>query len=134
MPMAIARSRESVKTLVRIDSVAGMMSAAPTPMTARAPTSWPTPFENAATADATAKITRPIVSAPRRPKRSPSAPAVSSRPANTSVYASTTHCRPLVLVPSSRSSVGSATLTIVLSITITSRLTQSTASVIHRRS
>ena len=38
-PMASARSRVSVKTLVRIDSVAGMISAAPMPMTARAPMS-----------------------------------------------------------------------------------------------
>ena len=35
-PMASARSRASVNTLVRIDSVAGMISAAPMPMTARA--------------------------------------------------------------------------------------------------
>ena len=40
MPIAIARSRAFVNTLVRIDSVAGMISAAPTPITARAPTSW----------------------------------------------------------------------------------------------
>ena len=39
MPMAIARSRASVKTLVRSESVAGMMNAAPAPMTARAVTS-----------------------------------------------------------------------------------------------
>ena len=35
-PIASARSRVSVNTLVRIDSVAGMISAAPMPMTARA--------------------------------------------------------------------------------------------------
>ena len=39
-----------------------------------------------------------------------------------------------MLVPRSRTRVGSATLTIVLSITITSRLTQSTARVSQRRS
>ena len=37
------------------------------------------------------------VSAPLRPNRSPRLPAVSSRPANTSVYASTTHWRSLTL-------------------------------------
>ena len=36
MPIAIARSRAFVNTLVRIESVAGMISAAPTPITARA--------------------------------------------------------------------------------------------------
>ena len=35
-PMASARSRASVNTLVRIERVAGMISAAPMPMTARA--------------------------------------------------------------------------------------------------
>ncbi len=48
MPIAIARSRGSVKTLVMIERVAGMMSAAPRPITARAPTSSFTPPENAA--------------------------------------------------------------------------------------
>ena len=36
IPIAIARSRASAKTLMSSDSVAGMMSAAPAPMTARA--------------------------------------------------------------------------------------------------
>ena len=36
MPIAIARSRVSVKTLISSESVAGMMNAAPAPMTARA--------------------------------------------------------------------------------------------------
>ena len=40
MPIAIARSRVSVKTLVSSESVAGMMNAAPAPITARAITSW----------------------------------------------------------------------------------------------
>src|SRR3954447_23514235 len=39
-PIALARSLGSVNTLVRIDSVAGMTRAAPTPMTARAAMSW----------------------------------------------------------------------------------------------
>ena len=134
MPIAMARSRGTVKTLVMIESVAGMISAAPSPITARAPTSWLTPPEKAAAPDATPKITRPMVSAPLRPNRSPSAPKVRRKPANTSVYESTTHCSPVMLVPRSFWRVGSATLTMVLSITITRRLTQSTARVSHRRS
>ena len=43
MPMAVARSRVSVKTLIRSDSVAGMMKAAPAPMIARAAISPSTP-------------------------------------------------------------------------------------------
>ena len=35
MPIAVARSRASVKTLISSESVAGMMNAAPAPMTAR---------------------------------------------------------------------------------------------------
>ena len=43
MPIAIARSRVSVKTLISSESVAGMMNAAPAPMTARATMSPSTP-------------------------------------------------------------------------------------------
>ena len=38
-PIAFARSRGSWNTLVMIESVAGMMNAAPTPMSARVPIS-----------------------------------------------------------------------------------------------
>jgi hypothetical protein len=85
IPIANARSRASVNTLVRIDRVAGMMNAAAPPMTARAPTSWPTPVVNAATADAAPNTASPRVRARRRPKRSPSVPASSRRPAKTRV-------------------------------------------------
>ncbi len=83
--MAIARARSfgSVKMLVMIDKVAGMTKAAPRPMTERAPMSWPEDPEIAARPDATAKMTRPSCSAPRRPKRSPRAPAVRRSPAKT---------------------------------------------------
>ena len=83
--MASARSRASVNTLVRIESVAGMISAAPMPMTARAPMSALTLPENAAAAEAPPKTTRPTVNALLRPKRSPRLPAVSSSPAKTRV-------------------------------------------------
>ena len=83
--MAIALPRScGGKTLVRIDSVAGMTNAAPRPMTAR-----PTMIavgavaERRRTASRTGTPTRPACSAPLRPKRSPMVPAVSSRPAKT---------------------------------------------------
>ena len=84
IPMARPRSLGSVKMLVMIDNVAGMMNAAPMPMNAREMMSCVTPSESAALVDATANITSPIINAPLRPKRSPRLPAVSSRPANTS--------------------------------------------------
>ncbi len=68
------------------------------------------------------------------PNRSPRLPAVSRRPANTSVYASTIHCSWLLVASRSRTIVGMATLRIVLSSTITSRLKQRTARIHHRRS
>ena len=68
----------------------------------------------------------------RRPKRSPSAPARSSRPANTRVYASTTHWSSATSASRSRTRVGSATLTMVLSMTIASRLAHRTPSAAHR--
>ena len=65
MPIAMARSRASVKTLVRSDSVAGMMSAAPTPITARAAIELTDAAANAAAADATPNTTRPTSSVRR---------------------------------------------------------------------
>ena len=84
IPIARPRSFGSVKMLVMIDNVAGMMNAAPIPMNARDTMSCVTPSDIAAVADAIAKSTSPIISAPLRPKRSPRLPAVSSSPANTS--------------------------------------------------
>ena len=67
MPIAIARSRASVKTLISSDSVAGMMNAAPAPMTARARMSSSTPPANAAAAEATPEDREPASSVRRRP-------------------------------------------------------------------
>ena len=83
MPIALPRSSRG-KTFVMIDSVAGMISAAPTPIAARIAISW---FALSATSTArlaVPKIARPAWSARLRPKRSPSVPMVRSRPAKTS--------------------------------------------------
>ncbi len=85
MAMARARSAGMVNTLVTIDSVAGMISAAPRPMRQRVAMSWPADPAKADATEPSPKTTRPAVRAPRRPKRSPRLPAVSSRPAKTSV-------------------------------------------------
>ncbi len=82
--MAFCRSVGSVKTLVRIDSVAGNTKAAPSPMTARVAVSWPADPARADSPEPAAKIQRPTVRVPRRPNLSPMLPAVRSRPAKTS--------------------------------------------------
>ena len=68
-----------------------MTSDAPTPMTARNPISTCGSETHMAAAEAPPKIASPINSARRRPNRSPSAPAGSSRAANASEYASMIH-------------------------------------------
>src|SRR6476620_2011747 len=112
----IARPRSSAgKTLVRIDSVDGMISAPPTPIRARLAISALDVWEKADSVDPTPKITRPSASAFRRPYRSDRLPVVSSSPAKTKTYASTIHWSWLLVAPRSRDSVGNATLRIVLS-------------------
>ena len=82
--IAPARSRAG-NTAVRIDSVAGMTNAPPTPISARAAISVAESPDRAAQAEPEAKMTRPSSSARRRPNRSPSAPAMTSSAANVSV-------------------------------------------------
>ena len=84
MAMALVRSSGG-KTLTRIDSVDGMMNAAPTPIDRPAGDELPHRVDSGGRARTpTRKSTRPNCSAPLRPKRSPRAPVVNSRPANTS--------------------------------------------------
>ena len=84
-PMALPRSLGSWKMLVSSDRVAGMISAAPTPIEARVKISSVAPVARPDRIEPTPKMTRPTISALLRPKRSPTLPMVSSRPANTSV-------------------------------------------------
>jgi hypothetical protein len=133
IPIALGRSSAG-KTFVRMESVVGMMSAPPMPMSALVAISMFADSANADASEPAPKITRPATSAPRRLKRSPSAPMVSRRPAKTSVYESTIHWSWLLLELSSRSIVGRATLRIVLSKEMTSRETERTTNVHQRRS
>ena len=133
IPMARPRSLGSVKRLVRIESVAGMMSAAPIPMHARAAITCVVSAANAAATDDVPNTSNPMVSARLRPKRSPRLPAVRSRPANTSTYASTIHWRSDVDAWRSRASVGSAMLRIEPSIPITIKLKHRTPRLHQRR-
>ena len=83
--IARARSRGLPNTLTRIESVVGMMSAPPTPITARLATSSPVEPDSAAPTEPPRNVTIPATSAGRRPNRSPRLPAVSNKPANTTV-------------------------------------------------
>ena len=125
--------------LVMIDRVAGMMNAPPTPISARVAMSCSADVAIADAIEPTPKMTIPSWRAPRRPKRSPRLPAVSRRPANTSVYESIIHCSSLfdAFSPpwlSGRASVGTATFRMELSRTMMRRLKQSAPRIHHRRS
>src|SRR3954447_15947447 len=63
MPMALPRSAGLVKTLVRIDSVDGMMNAAPMPMSARVPMSIVADVANADATDPMPNTESPNASA-----------------------------------------------------------------------
>ena len=84
-PIALARFTGSVKMLVINDRVVGKMTAAPTPIAARAAISASAVFTWDATADVIAKSASPALSQPRRPKRSDRLPIDSISPAMTSV-------------------------------------------------
>ena len=80
MAIALGRSSEG-KMFVRIDSVVGMIPAAPTPISARDAISSVALPDRAASTEPIANVTSPATRARRRPKRSPSVPAASSSPA-----------------------------------------------------
>ena len=84
MPIARWRSRCCLNMSVMIANVDGIISAAPTPMVARAAISMGTEPEKAAHAEAPAKAARPAMNVRFRPTRSARLPATSSSPANTS--------------------------------------------------
>ena len=84
MPMALGCSSRS-KTFIRTARVAGITKAAPRPITARKVISSPGEPENAASAEPMPNTTSPPSSTFLRPSRSPSRPAVNSRPAKTRV-------------------------------------------------
>jgi hypothetical protein len=63
-----------------MERVAGMISAAPTPMPTRAAMSASIDVDSAATTEVPPNTTSPSVSMRRRPKRSPRPPASSSSP------------------------------------------------------
>ena len=84
-PMAFARFTGSAKMFVINDRVVGKITAAPTPIAARAQINALAESTCDATADVIAKTASPALSQPRRPKRSLRLPIDNIRPAMTSV-------------------------------------------------
>ena len=89
MPMALTEPHAAIalgrsdagKTSAMMDSVLGIMNAAPTPMNARSAMSCVALVTSGASAEPTPNSARPMTSISRRPYRSDRAPASSSRPA-----------------------------------------------------
>ena len=122
-------------TWARIDSVAGITNAAPTPITARAPIKLLAELDNAANTDAAPNTIRPPFSASAAPV------AVTERPGRQQEPGEHEAVRvddPLQRARARRAGratrVGNATLRLAFATTIITRLRQSTASVHHRRS
>ncbi len=133
MPKARCRSRLSGNMFPMMDSVDGLISAAPMPIEARAAISAPIEPARAAQVDPARKNTSPARNVRLRPNRSASEPATSSRPAKTSTYASVTHCNWLVVACNCRTSAGRTTLRMVLSSVTTSNARHSTPRFTQRR-
>lgn len=132
MPIALPRSDGS-NTFVMTESVCGCTSAAPIPISARVPISWPGVEANAEATEARPNTTMPTTRNSRRPNRSPSTPALNISPAKTSVYELIAHSIWDWVAPRSAWMVFRATLRIVLSRMTTSRHTTSTARISQRR-
>ena len=129
MPIALLRSFLG-KAAVSNDNVAGMMNAAPTPATARATMICIGLSKIVGANEAMAKIARPTSNAPRRPYRSPSAPAGNSKQASTSVYPSTTQVSCVCVAAVCSAMSGSAALSATIE-EITSRT--STAATVNNQ-
>ena len=84
IPIALPRS-DAGNVAVRIDSVEGMMKAPPTPISARIAINSSGEPATAEPSEPVPNTSSPNDSARLRPNRSPSEPAVSSTPANTSM-------------------------------------------------
>ena len=98
-----------------IERVPGIISAAPTPWTAREATRKPSDGAKPMVDEAKAKMPTPKRKMRRRPKMSPSRPPVTSRTAKVSVYALIVHSSADSEASKSRWIDGRATLVTVLS-------------------
>src|SRR4029453_17377216 len=103
------------KSVVTRASAAGVASAAPTPWSARAPTSMPSDWARPASNEASAKSAVPTRNSRHRPKRSATRPPSRSSPPKVSMYAFTTQARPACENPRSSLIEGRARFTTVSS-------------------
>jgi len=131
MPIAVPRSR-AAKVAEMIESVAGIINAAPIPWTARAPISSGALEERPQKSEETVKTARPMVKIKRLPRRSPSFPPVSRSEAKVRAYTATVHSSSDCEILRSLLIAGSATFTTVLSSMIMKRAKHSAPSV-HQR-
>ena len=132
IPIAIPRWRGG-NVAEMIASVAGFISAAPTPWTMRPPISdWPA-SASPQKRDEIVKITIPITKMRRRPNMSASFPPVSISAAKLSAYPVTIHWSSERPTPRSRWIDGTATFTTVLSSMIMNSPTATAPSVHHFR-
>ncbi len=115
------------------DSVLGISSAPPTPISPRHAINCPGFWASVASSEAAPKITSPRSSIFRRPNRSDRLPAVSNSPANARMYASITHWMSAGVASRSRISDGIARLSTVLSTTSTIRLRHRISRIHQRR-
>src|ERR1700722_10359349 len=111
----------------------GKMAAAPTPSTARAAISSPTPEAYAHAAELAPNSSSATSSTFLRPSRSPSSPAGSIAAASTRLYASEIHCRSVAEACSEVAIVGRARLRTVRSSPTTSTLAAIATSAHHLR-
>jgi hypothetical protein len=127
------RSAPSRKVVIRIESAAGVIAAAPTPCSDRAATSMVGDHARPPSSDASANTATPLTNVRRCPSTSAARPPRSRRLPNVSAYALTTHCR--LRGEKSRSAAidGSATFAIATSRTTMKKAEQRTARPSQRR-
>src|SRR5215217_4258846 len=125
IPTAFGRSSGGNST-ARSDSAGGSTQDAATPMSTRAAITSPTVCDAAVSTDAAAKPTNPDTNTRRRPNRSASPLPTSNSPASETRNASSTHCNSPIPASRSFDMSGSATFTIVMSITLMNIATQMT--------
>ena len=128
MPKAFARSTGSGKRVTIMARITAELTAPPMPWMKRAAISIGWLNERPQRSDAAVNKARPARKTRLRPTRSPTRPASRSRPPNAIRYALITQARPDWVKPRSRWMDGSATLTMVMSTTISRKPVQSTSS------
>ena len=122
MPSALLRSAPSGKVVIRIESAAGVIDAAPIPCSARAAINIAPDGASPPSSDASANTATPATKTRRLPSRSAALPPSNNRPPKVNAYALTTHCRSFGENSRSAWIEGSATFTIA-----TSRMTMKKA-------